>query len=599
LQIPIQGAEYIRNINQDGTATLTTYAAGDALYIDINIKTLDAYKNTFQKSILAYSFSEGDRIRLIKNQLDTYYNQYIDFEIVSYDTTTFKVRVKNITTAPEILMDSISGEGPTIEIYSPIKIEQESLFFEICETYEIGNPYTENRFHRGPAQDQSGDLTSPATGMFQSGDTYIVKRDFNIYTSPTTPVIQTRLFESSYLSDFITNSDDINIGRPNIVNLQAIQQWLEAGIRHSNPILIKTLTNGLSTWDNESQVMLGVIYGPICRIVAVGYILKCYQSFKKTSIYIGRVFAQSADGGTGTLTTISGYYGTINPSEENYGCQHPESVVASDNKVWFFDIINGCIVRDSVNGMEAISDKKMYSYVSNKSNLASLIGPKAKIYSTFDSYYDELYFSFVDESEDPNLSFNDTIIYLEKENEFKEQLDLFRINDDDSRTYPDIFGTRGKILVSWLDGTMWIHNSIDGDTAPANFYGTQHKPQIKIAANLNTPEVIKVFTDITINANKVWFAPNDTDIVVPKTALYVNGMKSRLLQNKLKLKEGVFYSEFMNDLFTPNVSSPILNGRKLRGQCIIIRLESKIESPNTESVLMSVIINGTPSPKTI
>jgi hypothetical protein len=146
---------------------------------------------------------------------------------------------------------------------------------------------------------------------------------------------------------------------------------------------------------------------------------------------------------------------------------------------------------------------------------------------------------------------------------------------------------------------MWIHNSIDGDTAPANFYGTQHKPQIKIAANLNTPEVIKVFTDITINANKVWFAPNDTDIVVPKTALYVNGMKSRLLQNKLKLKEGVFYSEFMNDLFTPNVSSPILNGRKLRGQCIIIRLESKIESPNTESVLMSVIINGTPSPKTI
>jgi len=597
LQIPIQAAEYVKEIKQDGTVTTTNYAAGDALYIDINIKTLDAYKNQYQKSILAYAFSEGDRLRLIKDEAGDYYDQYIDFEIVSYDTTTFKVRVKNIFTAPEVKMDATTKAGPVIELYSPIKLSQESLFFEVCETYEIGNPYTVTRFHAGPNANQTSDLSTPATGQFQSGDTYIVSRTINIYPAPTTPFPQTRYYESAYLSDFIADSDDINIGRPNIVNLQAKEQWLETGIRHSNPILKNTLTNGLSTWDSESQLMLNESYGPVCRIVGIGgVILKCYQTFKRTSIYIGRVIAQSADGGTGTMTTISGYYGTVNPSEEDYGCQHPESVVASGNSIWFFDVINSCIVRDSVNGMESISDKKMYSYFSDKAALAYTLGTRAKVYATFDTFYDELYFSFIDENNYPNLAFNDTIIYLEKDNEFKEQLDLYAI-DGANRIYPDMLGSRGQVLVSWINGAMWRHN-VDS-AIPANFYGTQHKPQVKIACNLGTPEAVKAFTDVTINANKVWFAPNDTDITVPPTALYPTGMKSRLLINKFKLKEGVFYSEFMCDLFTPNVLNPILNGRKLRGQCIIIRLESKIEYPNTESVLMSIIVKGTPSPKTI
>ncbi len=597
LQIPIQAVEYVLEIKEDGTVTTTTYAAGDALYIDINIKTLDAYKNEYQKSILAYSFSEGDRLRLIKNELDDFYDQYVDFEIISYDTTTFKVRVKNITSAPEIKMDSTTKEGPVIELYSPIKMSQESLFFEVCESYEIGNPYTEKRFHLGPNQNQAPDLSTPATGLFKSGDTYIVSRTINIYPT-TNPVPQTRYYESAYLSDFIVDSNDQNIGRPNVVNLQAKEQWLVSGIRHSNPILLNTLTNGLSTWDNESQLMLSVTYGPITRIVGVaGVILKCFQTFKRTSVYIGRVFAQSADGGTGTMTTISGYYGTVNPSEEDYGCQHPESVVTSGNTIWFFDVINACIVRDSVNGMVSISDKKMYTYFSEKADLANSLGSKAKVYMGFDPYYDELYIMFIDENTVPDLTFNDAIVYLEKENEFKEQLDLYAI-DGATKIYPDMLGSRGSVLVSWLNGTMWRHN--DSSAIPANFYGTQHTPQIRAAFNLESPEVIKVFTDITVNANKVWFSPNDTDIIVPPSALYTSGMRSRLLENKFKLKEGVFYSEFMFDLNTPNVTNPILNGRRLRGYCAIIRLQSKVESPtNTESVLMSIIVKGTPSPKTI
>lgn len=597
LQIPIQGVEYILDIKEDGTVTTTTYGANDAKYIDINIKTLQAYKNEYEKSILAYSFSEGDRLRLIKNELNDFYSQYVDFEIISYDTETFKVRVKNILTAPEIKMDSTTKAGPVIEIYSPVKLAQESVYFEVCETLEIGNPYTENRFHRAPVEDQAADLSVTAKGTISSWDTYIMKRTINIYAS-SSPSPETRYYESAYISDFIANSDDSNIGRQNIINLQAKQQWLDSEIRHSNPILINTQTNGLSTWDNESREMLNIMNGPISKIIGLGYIMFCYQSFKRTCIYIGRVFAQSADGGTGTLTTIKGYYGSINPSPESYGCQHPESIVSTDNSIYFFDIINACVVRDTGQGMTSISDQKMYTYFSEKADQAYTIGSKARVYSVYDAYYNELYYSFVDESDSPDETYNDTIIYLEKEGNFKEQLDLYKINPEDSaKTYPDYFGFRGKVLVSWLNGTMWMHNA--PNAIPANFYGTQHTPQVKFSANLESPDLIKVFTDITVNANKVWYAPQDTDIIIPPTALYPTGMKSRLLENKLKLKEGVFYSEFLCDLFTPNVTNPILNGRKLRGYNVIIRLQSKVETPeNTDSVLMSVIVKGTPSPKT-
>ena len=64
------------------------------------------------------------------------------------------------------------------ELYNPSPNFEEKLYYEFGECYEIENPGTDNRFHRGSEQDQTALL--PATGTFNTGDAWFRTRTIPI-----------------------------------------------------------------------------------------------------------------------------------------------------------------------------------------------------------------------------------------------------------------------------------------------------------------------------------------------------------------------------------------------------------------------------------
>ena len=127
-------------------------------------------------------------------------------------------------------------------------------------------------------------------------------------------------------------------------------------------------------------------------------------------------------------------------------------------------------------------------------------------------------------------------------------------------------GRVGQGIVSWLNGELWIHNET---SVYNNFYGVQYYSEIEVVGN-NLPKKVKIWKAVSIEGNKPWECPT---ITTPENDLYPNGMLSRLKLNKFIGKEGVWYSELLNDMNTPGISDPIeslINGRELRGHVVNI-----------------------------
>ena len=58
---------------------------------------------------------------------------------------------------------------------------------------------------------------------------------------------------------------------------------------------------------------------------------------------------------------------------------------------------------------------------------------------------------------------------------------------------------------------------------------------------------------------------------------------------KLSVDKGVFYAPFMFDINTPNVANPVINGNKLVGETLLLRLEN---NDNTQVILYAINIYG-------
>ena len=94
---------------------------------------------------------------------------------------------------------------------------------------------------------------------------------------------------------------------------------------------------------------------------------------------------------------------------------------------------------------------------------------------------------------------------------------------------------------------------------------------------------MKAYNSIFLESNKAWSLPSISNQF---------GQESSLIVEDFVDDEGVFKSNFLKDINTPNVSLPLIEGDDLR--CHSMTLE--MESADTEEVKMfSVGINLTPS----
>jgi hypothetical protein len=58
---------------------------------------------------------------------------------------------------------------------------------------------------------------------------------------------------------------------------------------------------------------------------------------------------------------------------------------------------------------------------------------------------------------------------------------------------------------------------------------------------------------------------------------------------KIVRRQGVFYAPFMFDVNTPNIVNPVINGNKLVGETLLLRLEN---NDNTQVILYAINIYG-------
>ncbi len=171
----------------------------DDKYAYISIESIAAYKILNPTSIISYDFLPGDRIKfyILFNPDGTtsqvYGNEH-DYEIYGQVTNPDIKGVIYTGKFIKIVLPITSSEfdfssGLTlvydyyyIELYTPAKAVANGLdvYYEFGEMYEIGDAGLATAFHQGQTQNQSTDLTTPATFKFNHGDTWYRTRTINI-----------------------------------------------------------------------------------------------------------------------------------------------------------------------------------------------------------------------------------------------------------------------------------------------------------------------------------------------------------------------------------------------------------------------------------
>jgi hypothetical protein len=522
-------------------------------------------------SSVDFQFEVGDLLRFIANS-SYYTSQYVEVKVLAFDTTTNILTVTPYSISQ--VMNGLTGldqEGVLCELFA--YKDQTALdnrpYFAIGETYPIITSATGQKYHGGNTQNQSGAV--PAIVSLDRGDCYIYRRYFKNRTI-------SRIIESENFSDCYA-SQNIDISSVYAVIPEGKTKRYEQGLRYGGRYYPNTNINNILQFNGEDYDTLNTRYGPINKIATVGYVLKVLQTKKNTSIYINRSMIYNANGDQ-QLSLIDKVLGSKNPSELDYGCEHPESVCVDDRQLYFFDVNNGAYIQDSSNGMVPVSEYKAKTYFRN---LADKIknSPYVYVYSGVDNFNNYINVTFIDHSESPLIE-DQTIAYHPIDNRWKSRMSYF----------PEYYGSNALVFVSFMNGKIYEHNRVDAPRC--NYYGTQHSMKVKLVSNQNYPKV-KVYTSIAVYADKTFSSPNLGDISIEPSVNYPNGMKSRLVEAKWRWKEGVLYAQYLRDGLTPNfptVDEAIMGGRKLRGETLIQQIEN---TDTEEATLYSVIVHGVDS----
>lgn len=329
----------------------------------ITVAVGDGYTKIPNSNIDAYEFNHGDRIRFITPQggeatvrlplqEDEYgVSGYLDFEILEYDESNKKIIIDGIGS---IVTAFDLGAGSIVEIYTPKKASDDVVYYEIGSLRPVITGTDGLVYHGGDSQDQNLDeygVMIPATGVITDGDIYHVVRlfSFKVATSATVPYP----VESYSASDFY-DSKVWASGRSGFAT--NIGQKKLNNIRWSDPLIQDTKINGLSSFQPDSVVAVNRKHGDITAMQEVGHTLKVLQQSNNVSFGVGRTQYEDANGKEYAMASDR-ILGVQRVSTSGYGCINPESVLKVGHRLYWFDALKGCMVRDAGGGAFPISGR--------------------------------------------------------------------------------------------------------------------------------------------------------------------------------------------------------------------------------------------------
>jgi hypothetical protein len=514
------------------------------------------------QSGLGYVFTEGDVCILIDNSD----NEYV-LAVIGQSGKYIIVQT------PEGGIGDLSSIQFIYEIYTPYRASEQEPYYEVGSMYRVLEPGTTARRY-----ETLSDQLLP--------DAFVRTRNYDSVTY---------FAEAMSPNDRFYKRWDTDAGKINLVTKLGQQRKLGA-VSFSNTFIPGTAVNGLSTFEALNQTDLPQENGQLERLILTskvqdeGDVMLAICRNQTSSIYIGEVRVTDATGVTQFISASGSVIGTINTLKGSYGTINPESVVEFRGLVFWFDALNGKIIQYSANGLFPISAYNMtrywnlfsLQYLSMTKEQIEALGDRPFVFMTVDPQHYELLVSV------PKLLSVPPRGYLP---------------DYPSMVYPfDIWDGQGKTLVyklaeepnywqgafrfvaegfitmqnkmfSFKYGVLYQHNSTTGFN---EFYGTQYKARIMTPFNkqFNTP---KTYDSVKIEGN---MRPS-------LTYLYANDpyqQSTDLMDFDYKDLEGMFYSPIYRNKLVPTASgfdtTGLLTGQKLRTPVLLALFEFTITNIN-------------------
>lgn len=512
--------KYITSYDNDlDTFIETTYQNGDATMIMINISNIATYARQNNSSQVGYAYEDGDRLRLIADRDINYFNGLFDTEVLSYRTGGWLI-IQNQVSLGEI------KSGTFFEVYNNRPVTEDKLFFECGQPIKIINGAYENN-----------------TVVFDSGDTYWRGRSIPVLDDTTNfSAIYPLVVEDRSISDFFASEDE-DIGRVGVIDETFKQIHYPTMMQHSNVFIEGSAVNGLSSFETSNFKILNVNFGAITRLVYVGNTLISVHTNKVVANYIELRSLSDANQTDGLLAISDAYFGNDRPMQSEYGSDKYNSIASYQGFVYGLDTAKGVIWRYDNNGIDAISDKLVRSYIRQlcADGVERAVG-------VFDPYF-RMYFLTTTNSDGEKS----TIGWDEDKNRWSSFYSFT----------PEMYSYIQRDLVSFKDGQLWLHNT---NTLYNNFYGVQYRSEI-------TPIVCKIGDKQTFHAISYYGIQGDPLKSEWEIEQITNryGQQSRLKKAHFRLKENLWAASFLRDTTDTTVTNPIVNGRNLRGEELVLK----------------------------
>lgn len=550
------------------------------LLIDVNSGIANVQKSNPDFVVPQYVFEKGDRIRFISNAYPAVDPSDPIADRQRYIQTNLDFAIKGTDAANKIIIELFDYEGygvnklSVVEIYRQPKFlgseNQSTFFYEFDEDYDIYE-IAGVKYHRGGVSGVDQTASVDATGEFRGGDIYIKKRidpSKAIGAIPDSAKTNTFPVEEQNFSDYYA-SDVHSLGNVFLPDSKMRRLRYTTGIRFSD-VYFEGGINGLSTFRAKNFDRLNEKYGPINRVIQIGYTVKFFQTAKTVSVYNERGELSQAIG-TGQLSVlIDQTLGSKQTPEVSYGTTNPESVVKVERAVYFYDRINQAIIRDDANGPDSITNVQMRSYMATLTK--SFGNSDVRCYAVEDSQHGDIYFSFQYKTTRTHIA---TLVYNIYDQRWKTFVDLYDVKN---------FGMDCGIdcdsqMVTFMHGKVYVHN--DADENRCTFYDIKYRQRVKFVANIN-PGTNKSFRYIQIGCatpmdDTMWEALEDGSIYIAPNDMYPLGQWSRLRKERFELKEGLYYAPFMMNSRTNrnfDTIQDLFNGDRLVGRWIQIDLSN-------------------------
>ena len=611
----------------DESGTASDFTSGSQVALDVTNIT-GSYLTAHPDSLLSYDYTPGDRVRFIKDENGAFYDEYLDVKITGFLAGI--ITFEKLNSFPEF------KEGVLVEIYTPKLDAETDIFYEIGECFEVKTVVsagvTPLKYHAGLLTDQNPFFPDiqPATGIFQTGDTYYRARDIQIDSGSRSNVIDSQNF-----SDF-WDSRVSDIGRPNRVDLDAERVNRPTTVYYSEKFAPETNINGLNSFYDDSFESYDRSYGSIKKLYSHDKRLDCFQETKTSKILVEEnvTYDQFDQGNVATSDKVlsNAIYYTL-----DYGTLNPESFTEHAGRRYFVDIRRGAVLRLGNDGLTAISENLMSSYFEDKSNFYSSFDLIPEIWGVYDVDHDEYIVSFGSVSRPEGftpdeldlvssqaevvtevrngLEYTFILGYSENEDGIPTEFEIVRdvangvyiINSSagsidmdrqkiltipgetlgfsETTKYwtsfysyiPECFCKVGIDFLSFKNGRAYLHNS---NNLRNNFYGVGYPSEVWSVFN-QSPSEIKVFNSIGVESDTIWYA---------REILTQNGQASKLDVEDFQddqgqglvfdSKETIHFSDFWQDINTENVDFPLFEGDDLRDKSLLVKLTN--DSSNRE-----------------